>query len=111
MSDVTNIIISASLYGAQQMFKAQLDAFTNSIQVPGFVHLDKCAQGGDNCLRVDLFVGAFKNLDMALFMHFFRSLHYAGDDADYKQTLQVFIKRSCDLQFSSFTQDTIEQWQ
>lgn len=111
MSDVTNIIISASLYGSQQMFKAQLDAFTHSLRVPGFVQLDKCAQGGDNCLRVDLFVAAFKNLDMASFVHFFKSLHYSAEEAGHRQTLQLFIKRSDDMLFSVFTQDNIDEWQ
>jgi hypothetical protein len=110
MSNVTNIILSASLFGVQDMFRAQLDAYTAQLNVPPFVKLDNCLQGGDKCLRADLFVAGFSNLDLTGFIHFFKSLHYAYKGADQKQTLQLFIKRPEDKVFLLFTQDTISQW-
>jgi hypothetical protein len=111
MSNVTNIILSASLFGSQEMFRAQLDAYTSKLQVPPFVKLDNCMQGGNQCLRADLFVAAFLNLDIPAFIDFFKALHYSYKGIDQKQTLQLFIKRSGDPVFSVFTQDTIERWQ
>jgi hypothetical protein len=110
MSNITNIILSASLYGSQDMFRTQLDAYTSKLQVPPFVKLDNCMQGGDNCLRADLFVAAFKDLDITSFIAFFKALHYSYKGIDQKTTLQVFIKRSDDITFSVFTQDTIDDW-
>ena len=110
MSHVTNIILSASLFGSQEMFREQLNAYTTKLQVPPFVKLDNCMQGGDNCLRADLFVAAFNNLDMVAFIDFFKSLHYSYKGVDQKQTLQLFIKLPEDLVFSVFSQETIDQW-
>lgn len=107
MSDVTNIILSASLFGSQEMFKNQLNTYTTHLQVPPFVKLDNCMQGGDNCLRADLFVAGFSNLNLAAFIDFFKSLHYSHKGINQQQTLQLFIKRPEDQVFLVFTQDTI----
>jgi hypothetical protein len=111
MSNITNVIISASLYGAQQLFKTQLDAYTDKLNVAPFVKIDKCAVGGDNCMRADLFVAAFNNLSVASFIEFFKSVHYHDGEQDQRKTLQVFIKQAGDVVFSVYTQDTIDQWQ
>jgi hypothetical protein len=108
MSNITNIILSASLYGSQDMFRTQLDAYTSKLQVPPFVKLDNCMQGGDNCLRADLFVAAFRDLDITSFISFFKALHYSYKGINQQTTLQVFIKGTDDLVFSVFTQDTID---
>lgn len=110
MQQVTNLILSASLFGTQEMFRAQLDAYTLKLKVPPFAKLDNCRQGGDNCLRADLFVAAFTDLDLRAFIEFFLSLHYAYQGQDQKKTLQVFIKRPKDEFFLVFTQETIAEW-
>jgi hypothetical protein len=107
---VTNIILSASLFGVQEIFRAQLDAYTSKLNVQPFAKLDNCRQGGDNCLRADLFIAAFNELNVPAFIDFFKSLHYAYQGKDQKQTLQLFIKRPQDEVFLVFTQDTIVDW-
>ncbi|QHT65622.1 hypothetical protein GXP67_02550 [Rhodocytophaga rosea] len=111
MSTITNIIISASLYGAQEMFGAQLNAYTSKLNVPPFVKIDKCTVGGNNCLRADLFIAAFNNLDLDVFIDFFKSLHYWDGEQDQRNTLQLFIKRPEDSIFGIYTQETISQLQ
>ena len=108
MNSVTNIIISADLFGCQEMFRAQLDAYTSKLQVPPFAKLDNCLQGGDNCLRADLFVAGFNHLDIASFITFFKSLQYSYKGTDQSQTLQLFIKRPQDQVFSVFRQETVD---
>jgi hypothetical protein len=109
MSTITNIIISASLYGSQEMFSAQLNEYTSKLNVPPFVKIDKCTVGGNNCLRADLFIAAFNNLALNSFLDFFNSLHYWDGEQDQRNTLQVFIKRPEDVIFGVYTQDTIEK--
>jgi hypothetical protein len=111
MSNITNIIISASLYGAQEMFSQQLHAYTSKLNVPDFVKIDKCTVGGSNCLRADLFIAAFNNLAMDSFIDFFTALHYWDGEQDQSQTLQVFIKGPEDTVFAVYTQETISRLQ